>query len=161
MNVSSKKYFKQIIAGMKEVTSASGGSLYSVFNGFPVKVAAKTGTAQRAGYKNPKSEVSYIKQHLSYFDSSLSWSQVKKEMNRLMKRYPKIYTNENTAVRRAVINLSKKNITSDTLDKYKSTYQNFSWVVAMAPADDPKIAVAVLIVQGGTLQMQDLWQEKS
>jgi penicillin-binding protein 2 len=36
------------------------------------------------------------------------------------------------------------------LDSYKSDYDNFAWVVALAPADDPKIAVAALVVQGGT-----------
>lgn len=29
-------------------------------------------------------------------------------------------------------------------------YDNFAWVVTLAPAEDPKIAVAVMIVQGGT-----------
>ena len=126
------------------------GSLSKYFRNFPVAVAAKTGTAQRAGTINPPSEVAYIKAHLSAFDSSLSWSSVKKEMKRLMKTYPSIYLSQDTAVRRAVINLSKGKVTSTELNRFKSTYDNFSWVLAMAPADNPKIAVAVLIVQGST-----------
>ena len=150
VKVSSDKYFDQIREGMKQAAVGSRGSLGALFRNFPVEVAAKTGTAERGGYVPPKSEVTYIKQHLYAFDSSLSWSKIKKEMNRLMKEYPETYTNENTAVRRAVINLSKRKITTETLDQFKSTYDNFAWVVAMAPADDPKIAVCVMVVQGGT-----------
>ena len=120
------------------------------FKNFPVAVAAKTGTAQRAGTINPPSEVDYIKEHLSAFNSSITWAQVKKEMQRLMKTYPEIYISQDIAVRRAVINLSDGKLTSTDLNRYKSEYDNFSWVLAMAPADNPKIAVAVLIVQGGT-----------
>ena len=46
--------------------------------------------------------------------------------------------------------MSDKNLTSTDLNRYKSKYDNFAWVLALAPADDPKIAVAVLIVQGST-----------
>lgn len=150
VEVSSEKYFDQIIEGMRLAAVGSEGSLSKYFKDFPIEVAAKTGTAQRAGTINPVSEVAYIKAHLSAFDSSLTWSQVKKEMNRLMKEYPAIYLSKDTAVRRAVINLSDKNLTSTDLNRYKSEYDNFAWVLALAPADDPKIAVAVLIVQGAT-----------
>ena len=34
-------------------------------------------------------------------------------------------------------------------DRYKEDYDNFAWVVSMAPAEDPQIAVAVMIAQGG------------
>lgn len=150
VKVSDENYLNQIIAGMRLAAIGPEGSLSKYFRNFPVKVAAKTGTAQRAGTINPPSEVAYIKAHLSSFDSSLSWSSVNKEMKRLMKEYPSIYLSKDTAVRRAVINLSKGKVTSTELNRFKGTYDNFSWVVAMAPADDPKIAVAVLIVQGTT-----------
>lgn len=71
-------------------------------------------------------------------------------MVRLMSDYPDVYTTRNSAVRQAVINLSGGKVTTAKIDAYKSDYENFAWVVAMAPADDPKIAVAVLIFQGGT-----------
>ena len=32
--------------------------------------------------------------------------------------------------------------------KYKKKYDNFAWTVALAPAEDPQIAVAVMLVQG-------------
>jgi penicillin-binding protein 2 len=52
------------------------------------------------------------------------------------------------AVRRAVINLSKYDVDYEDIDRYKEKYDNFAWTVALAPADDPQIAVAVMIVQG-------------
>ena len=150
VQVSNDKYFDQIIDGMQLAATGSEGSLSRYFRNFPVDVAAKTGTAQRAGTINPPSEVDYIKEHLSAFNSALTWAQVKKEMQRLMKTYPTLYITEDIAVRRAVINLSGGTLTSADLNRYKSEYDNFAWVLAMAPADNPKIAVAVMIVQGGT-----------
>ena len=35
------------------------------------------------------------------------------------------------------------------IDYYKQDYDNFAWFVSYAPAENPKIAVAVLIFQGG------------
>jgi penicillin-binding protein 2 len=150
VKVSNQKYLDQIIDGMKLAATGPEGSLSRYFKNFPVQVAAKTGTAQRAGTINPPSEVDYIKEHLSAFNSAITWSQVKKEMDRLMKTYPEIYISQDIAVRRAVINLSDGKLTSTDLNRYKSEYDNFAWVLAIAPADNPKIAVAVLIVQGGT-----------
>lgn len=150
VKVSSKKYFSEIIDGMQYVADSSESTVSKTFKSLKVSVAAKTGTAERAGKVNPKSEVSYIKQHLSSIAPSLSWKQVKKEMNRLLKEYPDTYQSEDTAVRRAVINLTNGKVTTKKLDAYKSDYDNFAWVVAMAPADDPQIAVCAMVPQGGT-----------
>ena len=49
-----------------------------------------------------------------------------------------------------MINKSKNKITSDDIDRYKEVYDSFAWTVALAPADDPQIAVAVMLVQGKT-----------
>lgn len=70
--------------GMLDVTTS--GTSRSIFNGFPVKVGAKTGTAQKSG-KNP--------------------------------------------------------VTGDT-------YDGFAWFVAFAPYDEPEIAIATVIFQGGS-----------
>jgi penicillin-binding protein 2 len=94
--------------------------------------------------------VEYIKQYLPRINSGLSWTSVENEMNRLMKEYPDVYTTKNTAVRQAVINLSNGKVTTAKLDAYKPGYDPFAWVMTLAPADDPKIAVAVLLFQGGT-----------
>lgn len=150
VKVSSDSYFDEIIGGMVKVANGSGGSLTRLFQGFPVTVAGKTGTAERAGKINPPDEVAYIKEHLGGIAPYLAWSDIEAEMNRLMDKYPDIYTNENTAVRRAVIHLSKGKVTTEKIDRYKPDYDNFAWVITLAPADDPQIAVAVMIAQGGT-----------
>lgn len=145
----SKEHLGQVIEGMHRVTTGAGSSISSMFNSFPWEVCAKTGTAQKEGKINPESEVDYIKSHLGSF-GNMSWSEVKKEMKRIMKEYPDVYTSEDTAVRRAVINLSGGRLTSESLDRFKDTYDEFAWTVAMAPKDDPKIAVACVIPQGVT-----------
>ena len=73
-----------VLKGMEMVTSE--GTARSVFKDFPIKVAAKTGTAQRSGI-NPS--------------------------------------------------------TGETFD-------DFAWFVAAAPYEDPEIAVAAVIFQGGS-----------
>lgn len=139
-----------IIDGMIRVCHSYESTVDEVFNGIGFTVAGKTGTAERSGKINPASEVDYVKSHLSSWLPNKSWSDVRKEMNRLMKEYPDTYTNENTAVRRAVVNLSNGKVSLDDIDAYKSSYDPFAWMVGMAPAEDPEIAVAVMIPQGST-----------
>ncbi|MDD3168090.1 MAG: penicillin-binding transpeptidase domain-containing protein [Eubacteriales bacterium] len=150
INIKEDEYLDHIIEGMKLVATGSKGSLRGTFLNFPVQVAGKTGTAERAGKINPPDEVEYIMQYLPKINSSLKWVEVETELNRLMKEYPEIYTTRNYAVRQAVINLSDGKVTTAKMDAYKASYDNFAWVMAMAPAEEPKIAVAVLIFQGGT-----------
>jgi penicillin-binding protein 2 len=150
ISLENEENLKYIIEGMKLVATGSKGSLRGTFGGFPVQVAGKTGTAQRAGKINPPDEVEYMKQYLPRINSSLKWDDVEKELTRLMKEYPEIYTTKNYAVRQAVINLSHGKVTAAKIDAYKASYDPFAWVMTLAPAEDPKIAVAVLIFQGGT-----------
>lgn len=91
-----------------------------------------------------------MKRCLHLIAPDITYEQVQAESRRLQKKYPDFYTSESAALRRAVINLSKKNITNDAIDAYKEKYDNFAWTVALAPADDPQIAVAVMLVQGKT-----------
>ncbi|MDD2484029.1 MAG: penicillin-binding transpeptidase domain-containing protein [Eubacteriales bacterium] len=139
-----------ITEGMVRVANGSKGSARSVFANFPVTVAAKTGTAQRAGKVNPPDEIEYLKTNLSRINSSLNWEQVETEKDRLLHDYPDIYTTQSSAARQAVINLSRGKITSASIDAYKGNYDSFAWFVAMAPAEDPQIAVAILLFQGGS-----------
>lgn len=136
-----------IINGMKGVCMNEEGSVYSVFQNFKIPCAGKTGTAERQGKINTKSEVEYVKNHLHQISGKVTFKDVKKEMKRIMEKYPDIYGSEDDAVRRAVMNLT--GVSSETLDQFKSDYDNFAWLICMAPADDPKIAVAVMLVQGG------------
>ncbi|MBN7772770.1 penicillin-binding transpeptidase domain-containing protein [Clostridium aminobutyricum] len=150
INISDDKYLDDIIKGMKQVVNGPKGSLKGVFGNFPVQVAGKSGTAQREGKIPPVDEVAYIKSHLKQINYKLSWDQVETEMTKLMKEEPDIYTTRDKAVIQAVLNLSNGTVTTKKINSYLSDYDNFAWVVTMAPADNPKIAVAVMIVQGGT-----------
>ena len=67
-----------------------------------------------------------------------------------MKEDREKYPTENDAVDAALIEASGKTVTQSQIDQYKDTYDHFAWTVTLAPADDPKIAVVVLLVQGGT-----------
>jgi penicillin-binding protein 2 len=141
------QYIANVITGMRRVVT--NGTLARGMAGLSMDVAGKTGTATREGHINPPDEVAYIKEHLSSINYALSWSKVEKEMKRLMKQYPRIYTSESIAVRKAVVNLSGRNFNTERIDAYKQSYADFAWTMALAPADDPEIAVVCLIVQGG------------
>lgn len=138
----------KVIDAMTKVASEPGGSLYGTFSGFPYEVAGKTGTAQRAGKIDTIDEKDYLRRHLHLIAPDVSFSQAVAEADRLMSEYPDIYDSETIALRRAVMNLSSRDITSEDIDAYKDNYDNFAWTVALAPADDPQIAVAVMLVQG-------------
>ncbi len=143
-----KADLKYVRDGMRRVVTS--GTLQRGLSGLDVAVAGKTGTATRSGKIKPADEMKYMKDHLGSINGSLSWKQVTKEAERLMRKYPNIYTTEEVAVRKAIINLSGPNFKEARIDAYKSNYNDFSWVVALAPADDPEIAVACLVVQGGS-----------
>jgi len=145
-----EKDLNEIIKGMKLVATGPQGSLKGIFGNFPVQVAAKTGTAQKAGKIHPPDEVAYIKANLYRIAPYLKWDDIETEMNRLMKEFPETWTSQNTAVRQAMINISDQRVTYAKIDEYKPDYKPFAWTLALAPADDPKIAVAVLIFQGDT-----------
>jgi penicillin-binding protein 2 len=141
--------FEEIIRGTRLVTTHSGGTLTSIFRNFPIEVAAKTGTTERTGVIHPPCEVEYVQTYLRRIAPQLTWEEVEAEMNRLMTEFPDRWQNTNTAVRRALLNLDDR-LTFELIDAHKPVYDPLAWVVAMAPADDPKIAVAVLVFQGGT-----------
>lgn len=137
-----------VIDAMTGVAMEPGGSLYRAFGSFPYNVAAKTGTAQRAGRISVLEERQYLQQYLHLIAPSVRFDQVEREAVRLMEAYPDVYESERTALRRAVINLSGGDITTVDIDRYKEGYDNFAWTVALAPAEDPQVAVAVMLVQG-------------
>lgn len=150
IKVDDKKYYEYVIQGMRQVATSSESTVSKVFGKMKIPVAAKTGTAEKSGKVNPESEVDYIKSHLGQIAPSLSWGPVKKEMKRLMKKYPNLYLTEDSAVRRAVINLTNGKVDGEKIDEHKSKYDPFAWVVALAPADNPKIAVCAMVPQGTT-----------
>lgn len=137
-----------VLEGMRLVTK--NGTLAGIYRGFPIAVAGKTGTAEKDGRINPKNEVTYVKHHLSQIAPSISWSDVRKEMQAMMKENPDKYPTENDTVDDALIKVSKNKVTQSQIDQFKPEYDNFAWTVALAPADNPKIAVVALLIQGGT-----------
>ena len=67
-----------------------------------------------------------------------------------MKADPDKYPTENDAVDAALISVTDKEVTQSQINQFKDTYDHFAWTVTLAPADNPKIAVVVLLIQGGT-----------
>ena len=137
----------EVLKGMRKVVT--GGTLATTFKNFKYEVAGKTGTAEKQGYIQPKDEVAYIKNNLGRITSKVSWSQVQAEMKKLMKANPEKYPTENDAVDQALINASGKSVSYSQINRFKDTYDSFAWVITLAPAEDPKIAVVVMLVQGG------------
>ena len=63
-------------------------------------------------------------------------------------------------LRKAIKELNHK-ITDEDIDSFKETYRDFSWAVSFVPADNPEIAICVMIPQGHTgtyavLPMRDI-----
>ena len=147
----SDQVIKEVIKGMKRVCTS--GTLAGFFANYPIDVAGKTGTAENQAIKQPKSEVSYIKKHLDDFNSaagtSVSWSKVKKTMEKMMEEEPERYPSEDETIDEALIAASNYKITYGMINKYKGSYEYFAWTIAMAPAEDPEIAIAVMLVEGG------------
>ncbi len=143
-----KEDLDTVLEGMRLVTKS--GTLASCFRNFPIDVAGKTGTAEKDGYINPKDEVAYVKENLSKIAPNISWEDVQKEMTKLMKDDPEKYPTENDTVDAALIQVSGKKVTQSDIDQFKDEYDHFAWTITLAPADDPKIAVVVLLIQGGS-----------
>jgi len=134
---------------MRLVANGENGSAFVYFNDFPMQVAAKTGSAEKSGKIDPPDEVAYVKANLYRIAPGLSWSLVEEKMKELMRSDPKTFSTENVAVRSAIVRLTDYKVTTEDIDFYKDDYDNFAWFVCCAPAEAPKIAVAVLLFQGG------------
>lgn len=150
MDITDDSIFDDLLEGMHRVAQGSQGSAKAYFQHFPVKVAAKTGTAEKGGAVQPEDEVEYIKKNLYRIAPELKWEDVEAKMNSLLEEDPERYVNRNVAVDSAVVRLTNFRVTREKIDAYKGTYQPFSWFICTAPIDDPQIAVAVLLVQGRT-----------
>lgn len=130
--------------GMHLVTVT--GTAKGYFNKFPVKVAGKTGSAQRSGKIPPIDEVEYLKRHLKAF--GVSEAAVEAKMKQLIeenKDNPR-YLEESYAMREAIKILNPK----ANLDQFKGDYDSYSWFTGFAPYEDPQIAISVLLFQGGS-----------
>ncbi len=173
-------YIKYLRQGMRQVVSGSQGSAKFYFNGFPIPVAAKTGTAEREGKIQPPDEEKYILKYLDYIAPNIAEAELqiktdellfertnyvaslfeqvngddkakakaaKLEIDNLIARH---YLTRGEAMRAALVELSVNSLTSEQIDQYKDEFDNFTWFVSFAPYENPEIAVAVLIPQGGS-----------
>jgi penicillin-binding protein 2 len=77
--------FEYLRTAMSYVAQGEKGSARSIFRNFPVKVGAKTGTAQKQGKIPPKDEIAYFKTYLSRIDGRLSFSQVQAKTKDVLK----------------------------------------------------------------------------
>lgn len=143
-----KGYIKHTIKGMERVVYAS--FLDKIFGELPVKVATKTGTAERSGKINPVDEVAYVKEHLEAINPDIEWKDVEKEIRKMQKEKRYKYASDNDLVDRAVIRASDYKVTQTQIDQWKSDYSSFAWNITIAPSDEPKIAVSSLLIQGGS-----------
>ena len=120
---------------------------------YPIPVAGKTGTAQYQAIKQPPDEVDYIQDHLSRLNSAagteITWDEVQAKMSELMKSDANAYPTENDTVDSALIELSEHRISMSMINSYKDKYEDFAWLAALAPADNPEIAIAILLPEGG------------
>lgn len=144
-----KDKFNEVIEGMRLVSKDREGNLYKSFKNFPIDVASKTGTAEREGKINPKNEKKYIKKYLQNIAPSITQKKLDQKAREIKEANKGLNMSENTAYRKALTSLDKS-LTDEKIDRFKSDYDNFAWGVALAPAKNPKVAVCVLLVQGGS-----------
>ncbi|NBG88952.1 penicillin-binding transpeptidase domain-containing protein [Isachenkonia alkalipeptolytica] len=133
--------------GMLKTTEEGTPRRY--FQNFPVDVAGKTGTAQFTGKIPPKDEVEYLLEHLNRF--RVSEDEVYRKIDELREENPEDprFLEESYAMREAIKALNPS-MDNQKLNQYKDDYDNYSWFIGFAPYEDPEIAVAVVIHQGGT-----------
>lgn len=147
-----KSTIPAVVKGMKRV--AKYGTLQTVFGSYKYSVAGKTGTAENQGTPQPASEIKYLKQHLASYNSqagtSVTWKQVDKNIKKLLREQPEVYSSEEDAADMALRMASKYKITTKMIDADKGSYDYYSWTETFAPADNPRIAVVTLLIQGGT-----------
>lgn len=53
-------------------------------------------------------------------------------------------------MREVLLEMGEGRITNEDIDSFREEYDPFTWFISFAPFDDPEIAVAVLIPQGGS-----------
>ena len=144
-----KDKFNEVIEGMRLVSKDREGNLYKSFKNFPIDVASKTGTAEREGKINPKNEKKYIKKYLQSIAPSITQKELDQKAREIKEANKGLNMSENTAYRKALTSLDNS-LTDEKIDRFKSDYDNFAWGVALAPAKNPKVAICVLLVQGGS-----------
>ncbi|MGL5316284.1 MAG: penicillin-binding transpeptidase domain-containing protein [Peptostreptococcaceae bacterium] len=177
------------LADLKQGMVQMANQSTTMFSKMPVKVAAKTGTAEKSGKIPTDDEVGYLESHMGSYGVSLEdakslaeelkakrekelseerEAEIKQELkdNKDLDDKQKAELEEqleegvkvklensdkvNASYLRKAIKELNPNMTDDKIDQFKAEYRPFAWSVAFAPAEDPQIAVAVMIPQGST-----------
>ena len=147
LELKNPRHLDIINQGMLKTTEEGTPRRY--FTDFPVDVAGKTGTAQFTGKIPPKDEVEYLLEHLNRFRVSEEEVYGKMEELREENSDDSRFLEDSYAMREAIKTLNPS-VNNQKLNQYKDDYDNYSWFIGFAPFDDPEIAVAVVIHQGGT-----------
>ena len=138
------KNLDEITYGMHLATVEGGANSY--FNRLPIKVAGKTGTAQREGKIPPINELEYLKRHLGGFGVSKARVEALMDELRLANKDNSAYQDEAYLMKEAIRRLNPR----ANLDQFKEDYESYAWFTGFAPYEDPQIAISVLIFQGGS-----------
>lgn len=96
--------------------------------------------------KDRNEELAKLKNSIKTMTDEAEKQKTEKRVNSLVAQG---YLKEENAMRFAIKALSKKNLTDEQINTYRADFGEFSWFVAFAPLDDPQIAIAVLIPEGG------------
>lgn len=142
-NISDLDYLRR---GMIDVTDE--GTAKNIFKNFPIKVAAKTGTAQKEGKIPAEDEEKYLLSRLALFRVKDSDVMAKLDEYATEPDVKITEDNRHRYIRKAIKELNP-NITDKDINVYKDNYDNFAWFVSYAPVEDPQIAVVTLLFQGG------------
>lgn len=139
-DVNNLKFIRQ---GMEDVTDEGSSSSY--LKNFPIKIASKTGTAQKSGRIPVADEEAYLLKHMGSFGVNKNsvialTDEFEKEDKSQYPRY--MY------MKKAIMELNQS-MTYDRMNAYKDSYDPFAWLVSYAPAEEPEIAIVTLLFQGG------------
>lgn len=178
VSIDPKGYVKYLQQGMRAAVTDS--SYRYDFNNFPIEIALKTGTAEREGKLSTLDEISYIEEYANQItdtpldeikkeadkilqersivignlytaiDSEKDEHKLIQLKSELSKYKIDTYLDRGNAMREAIKKLSSGIVTDSDIDKFKRDFDNFSWLVAYAPYDKPKIALVIFVPQGGS-----------
>lgn len=178
VNIDPNGYTKYLREGMRKATLS--GSYWSTFANFPLDVAIKTGTAERGGKLSSLDEKEYLETYASqitdvpldkikeradeiikersieigslYTEIDAEKDEHKQQVlkKRLSNYRIDTYLDRGYAMRQAIKELNSSVLTDDDIDRFKRDYDDFSWLVAYAPYDKPKLALVILVPQGGS-----------
>ncbi|MCD4713313.1 MAG: hypothetical protein K8R73_08540 [Clostridiales bacterium] len=86
LSMDEKDLLQYIQKGMRQMINSPTSSVRSIFEKFPVAIAGKTGTAEKAGLMPPLDEVAYFTEYLKEIDNTLSLEEVNEKTLEIIKK---------------------------------------------------------------------------